>query len=410
MFLHVLRAFFVLAVVAVAWSYIAADPEPGSMLSVLQYNKPIVLMGVIALAAGVIATDIIIGQKSLLAISGLFFGIVVGMVMAFGIAIVIDLVLQSVAPDLRQPVYADVATEKLVAVKDDSGQTKYEPAIVPENQLIGYRDHPFISTLKIIIGVACCYLAVSFIIQTKDDVRFVIPYVEFAKQTKGNRPMLLDTSVIVDGRIADICDTRIVESELIVPRFVLQELQLIADSGDRLKRNRGRRGLDILNRMQLNEKIDVRIMDVHLERNDAGRGVDEMLVELALKLNGRVVTNDYNLNKIAQLRGVTVININDLANALKPVFLPGEQMQVRIIRPGEEAGQGVGYLEDGTMVVAEGGRNHVGQTITIAVTSALQTSAGRMIFGRIASANDGGQRGPARSKTARPADRPGTEA
>lgn len=383
MFLVVLRAFFVLAVVAVAWSYIAADPDPGSMLDFLQLNKPLVLIGVIVLALVVIAVDAFIGQKSLLAISGLFFGIVVGMVMAFGISVVIDLIIQSVAPDLRQPVYAEVVKETYLPVPDPSGRVVLQRSIGKENEIIGYRDHPFISTLKIIIGVACCYLAISFIIQTKDDVRFVIPYVEFAKQTKGNRPMLLDTSVIIDGRIADICETRIIESEIIVPRFVLQELQLIADSGDRLKRNRGRRGLDILNRMQLNEKTDIKIMDVHFERKDQGRGVDEMLVELAMKMGGRVVTNDYNLNKIAQLRGVAVININDLANALKPVFLPGEQLQVRIIRPGEGPGQGVGYLEDGTMVVAEGGRNHIGKTITISVTSALQTSAGRMIFGRM---------------------------
>lgn len=403
MFLHVLRAFFVLAVVAVAWSFIAADPSPGSMLDTLQFNKPLVLVGVIVLALAVIAVDIFIGQKSLLTISGLFFGIVVGMVMAFGISVIMDLVIQSVAPDLRYPVYAEVATKSLTPVPDGTGRTVLEPTISTERQLIGYRDHPFISTLKIIIGVACCYLAVSFIVQTKDDVRFVIPYVEFAKQTKGNRPMLLDTSVIIDGRIADICETSIVETELVVPRFVLQELQLIADSSDRLKRNRGRRGLDILNRMQLNEKTDIKILDVHLERKDSGRGVDEMLVELAMKMGGRVVTNDYNLNKIAQLRGVTVININDLANALKPVFLPGEQMQVRIIRPGEGPSQGVGYLEDGTMVVAEGGRNQIGKTITLSVTSALQTSAGRMIFGRMESVEPGDGGPPSRRPEGRSA-------
>ncbi len=396
MFLHVLRAMFVLAVVAVAWSFVAADDDPSSMLTFLQFNKPWVLIGVIVLALGVIGVDVIIGQKSLLALSGLFFGVLVGMVLAFGISVIIDLVIQSVAPDLRQPVHADVTKDQLVPATDRTGNAILVKQKVSTKEVIGYRDHSAISTLKIIIGVICCYLSVSFIIQTKDDIRFVIPYVEFAKQTKGNRPMLLDTSVIIDGRIADICDTRIVESELIVPRFVLQELQLIADSGDKLKRNRGRRGLDILNRMQLNEKIDIRIMDVHLEREDAKRSVDEMLVELAMKIGGRVVTNDYNLNKIAQLRGVAVININDLANALKPVFLPGEQLQVKIIRPGEESGQGVGYLEDGTMVVAEGGRSHIGETVTIAVTSALQTSAGRMIFGRM-----DGVGGPARSPTGR---------
>jgi uncharacterized protein YacL len=216
--------------------------------------------------------------------------------------------------------------------------------------------------------------------------------VEFAKQTKGNRPMLLDTSVIIDGRIADICETRISETELVVPRFVLKELQLIADSGDKLKRNRGRRGLDVLNKMQLNDKIDIQIMDVTMDRKDAKHTVDEMLVELAVKINGRVVTNDYNLNKIAQLRGVTVINVNDLANALRPVFLPGERLEVKIIRPGDEAGQGVGYLDDGTMVVVEGARDSIGESVAIAVTSSLQTSAGRMLFGRAEGVPTGGSR------------------
>ena len=395
MFLHALRALLVLVVVAVAWSFIASDEDPTSALSILQLHKQFVLIGVVLLALAVIALDIFFPQKSLLAVSGLFFGVLVGMVIAFGISLIMDLVVQSVRPDLRQPIHAEVMNEVPVTKTDPvTGQTVFEKVKVRDKAFIGYRDHPFISTMKIIIGVICCYFSVSFIFQTKDDVRFVIPYVEFVKQTKGNRPMLLDTSVIIDGRIADICDTRIIESELIVPRFVLQELQLVADSGDKLKRNRGRRGLDILNSMQMNEKIDIRIMDVHMEQGDSKRSVDELLVELGAKINGRVVTNDYNLNKIAQLRGVVVININDLANALKPVFLPGERMQVKIIRPGDESGQGVGYLEDGTMVVAEGGRAHVGKTINIAVTSSLQTSAGRMIFGRYEGNDNASDKGP----------------
>jgi uncharacterized protein YacL len=240
--------------------------------------------------------------------------------------------------------------------------------------------------LKLAIGVICCYLAVSFILQTKDDVRFVIPYVEFAKETKGSKPMVLDTSVIIDGRIADIASTRIIESELIVPRFVLHELQKIADSSDKLKRTRGRRGLDMLNKLQVNEHVEIRILDVAPERSAPDAGVDEMLVDLALQLGGNVVTNDYNLNKIAQLRGACVININDLANALKPVVLPRESLAVKVIKPGEEAGQGVGYLDDGTMVVAEGGRDRIGEIVELTVTSVLQTSAGRMIFGRLDSA------------------------
>ena len=394
MFLHVLRAAFVLAVVAVAWTYfIGAEDAPTSELGALQLHKPLVLLGVIGVALVVIALDIAISQKSLLAISALFFGIVVGMVLAFGLSLIIDLVIQSVRPDLRQPVHADVLSDEPVMKTDpNSGKTMIVREQVQDKVLVGYRDHPFVTTLKLIIGVICCYFSISFIIQTKDDVRFVIPYVEFAKQTKGNRPMLLDTSVIIDGRISDICDTRIVEAEMVVPRFVLKELQLIADSGDKLKRNRGRRGLDVLNKMQLNDKIDIQIMDVTMDRQDAKHTVDEMLVELAVKMNGRVVTNDYNLNKIAQLRGVTVINVNDLATALRPVFLPGERLEVKIIRPGDEPGQGVGYLDDGTMVVVEGAREHIGDSVPIAVTSSLQTSAGRMLFGRVDGDGAGGQR------------------
>jgi uncharacterized protein YacL len=183
---------------------------------------------------------------------------------------------------------------------------------------------------------------------------------------------------------------------MIVPRFVLEELQDIADSSDKLKRNRGRRGLDMLNRLQANDKIEIRISEARARAVEEAHGVDEKLLALALHLDGRVVTNDYNLNKVAQLRGVEVININDLANALKPVFLPGELLTVKIIKAGEEVGQGVGYLDDGTMVVAEQGRSFIGQEMKITVTSVLQTSAGRMIFGRPHS--EGGAEPPKRSR------------
>jgi uncharacterized protein YacL len=175
-----------------------------------------------------------------------------------------------------------------------------------------------------------------------------------------------------------------------VPRFVLRELQSIADSADKLKRNRGRRGLDILNRLQSMPHIDIRILDAPTA-SAPGDGVDQMLVSLAAQVHGRVVTNDYNLNKVATFRGVDVININDLANALKPAFLPGETMDVAVLKPGQEDRQGVGYLEDGTMVVVEDGKECVGKTVTIAVTSVLQTSAGRMIFGRL-EGKEGGSR------------------
>jgi uncharacterized protein YacL len=233
------------------------------------------------------------------------------------------------------------------------------------------------------LTLVCCYLSISVLLQTKDEFRFIIPYVEFSKQVKGNRPLVLDTSVIIDGRIADICETRFIDTKLIIARFVLQELQAVADSSDKLKRNRGRRGLDMLKRMQNNPKIELQMHEANLPELREVAKVDERLVVLARALGARVVTNDYNLNKIAQLQGVEVINLNELSNALKSVALPGELMTVRVVKQGDQPGQGVGYLEDGTMVVIEQGRGYVGQEVQITVTSVLQTPAGRMLFGRV---------------------------
>ena len=191
---------------------------------------------------------------------------------------------------------------------------------------------------------------------------------------------ILDTSVIIDGRIADICKTQFVEGTLIVPRFVLRELQHIADSLDVLRRNKGRRGLDKLRELQENPDVDVQIID---EDYPEIKEVDAKLVQLAKDLKARIITNDFNLNKVAELQGVTVLNINDLANALKPIVLPGETMTVKVIKEGKEFNQGVAYLDDGTMVVVENGRKYVGQTVQVEVTTTLQTAAGRMIFTRV---------------------------
>ncbi|SDO63288.1 PIN/TRAM domain-containing protein [Alkalicoccus daliensis] len=190
---------------------------------------------------------------------------------------------------------------------------------------------------------------------------------------------ILDTSVIIDGRIADICQTGFIEGTLLIPEFVLEELQHIADSSDVLKRNRGRRGLDILNKIQKELEVNVEIYEGDFEEIHE---VDSKLVKLAKVLNGFVVTNDFNLNKVCDLQGVAVLNINDLANAVKPVVLPGEVMPVQVIKDGKEQNQGIGYLDDGTMIVVEEGRNYIGKTIEVIVTSVLQTSAGRMIFAK----------------------------
>ncbi|MDP2318917.1 MAG: PIN domain nuclease [Acidobacteriota bacterium] len=190
---------------------------------------------------------------------------------------------------------------------------------------------------------------------------------------------ILDTSVIIDGRIADLCETGFIDGAMVVPQFVLKELQLVADSSDSMKRNRGRRGLDILQKIQKMAGVEVVISDVDFPEV---KEVDLKLIELARTLSGKIVTNDFNLNKVAQLRGVAVLNINELANALKPVVLPGEIMKVFILKEGKEYNQGVAYLDDGTMVVVDNARKMISKTIDIAVTSVLQTTAGKMIFGR----------------------------
>jgi uncharacterized protein YacL len=190
---------------------------------------------------------------------------------------------------------------------------------------------------------------------------------------------ILDTSVIIDGRIADICETGFVDGVLVIPQFVLRELQLIADSSDSLKRNRGRRGLDILQRMQKMATIQVQIVE---DDFPAVRDVDMKLIELARLYEGKIVTNDFNLNKVAQLQGLPVLNVNELANAMKPVVLPGETMRVFILKEGKEYNQGVAYLDDGTMVVVDNAKKMISKTIDISVTSVLQTTAGKMIFGK----------------------------
>jgi uncharacterized protein YacL len=243
------------------------------------------------------------------------------------------------------------------------------------------QDPKYESILHILSAVALSYVCISWLIQTRDDFRFIIPYVEFAKEIKGAQPWILDTSVVIDGRITDLAETGILDSELIMPHFVLMELQTIADSSDKLRRSRGRRGLDVLNRLQKIDSINLKFHD-HETPEMAGQPVDMKLVFLAKHMGGKLVTGDFNLNKVASLHDVNVLNLNEIANSLKPVFLPGEQLEVKIVKAGESPTQGVGYLEDGTMVVVEGGQNAVNQMLPVVVTSVLQTNAGRMIFSK----------------------------
>jgi len=224
------------------------------------------------------------------------------------------------------------------------------------------------------------YLSVVVAKRAASQLAIFAPQDRGSSDGKGPYRAIVDTSVIIDGRLADIAATGFVEGQMVIPRFVLKELQTIADSSDPLKRARGRRGLDVLNRIQKDPHIQVVI---HEDDVQSARDVDAKLVQLAKQLDAKVFTNDYNLNKLAEFQQVQVLNINDLANALKPVVLPGEVMTVRIVREGKEVGQGVAYLDDGTMVVVNNGRDKVGQRLDVAVTSVLQKPAGRMIFAEI---------------------------
>ncbi len=233
--------------------------------------------------------------------------------------------------------------------------------------------------IYIILG----YLGISLATTKKDELqgavqRLRIPTKERKAKVEHN-PKILDTSVIIDGRIAEIIEVGFVEGEIVVPSFVLLELQHIADSQDNLRRQKGRRGLDIINQIKQNERVHVTITNVDFEEIPE---VDSKLIQLAKDMQGQVVTTDYNLNKLANVHGIRVLNINELANAMKPIVIPGEEMTITVIKDGKEHNQGLAYLDDGTMIVVENGRKHIGTTIQVLVTSILQTSAGKMIFAK----------------------------
>lgn len=331
MALVILRIAFILVASGIA-TQIVRGPGIGDS----PWYPWLVFFGIVGLAGGVILLDVFSPRKQIDVISSVYIGLLVGFLLTYVISI-------ALAP------------------------------IIDQRQDIRH--------IYLILGMILCYTCISLLIQTKDDFRFIIPYVEFAKEVKGLKPYVLDTSVVIDGRIADLVETGILDSQIIMPRFVLNELHAIADSADKLRRARGRRGLDILNRLRNSEHVDLKIYDRELPEL-TGQPVDMKLILLAKVLSGKVITGDFNLNKVAKLHNVDVINLNDIANSLKPVFLPGESFDVRIVKPGEEAGQGIGYLDDGTMIVVEGGKEFIGRMVKVSVTSVLQTSAGRMIFGK----------------------------
>ena len=334
--LWILRGLFIfVAIGAAAWlsNTVTLPADWSSVWLVL------IFLGVLLGAFAVVIVDVLIPRKRIDLISSLYFGLLVGLVLTF--------LLRTALFPLEGNVH----------------------------------DLAFRNAVTTVMAISLCYICISVLLQTKDNFRFIIPYAEFVREIKGGKPYVLDTSAIIDGRIADVIETGIIDQPVILPRFVLAELQTIADSSDKLRRTRGRRGLDVLNRLRTSELVDFRI-DERETPEMAGQPVDMKLVLLAKHVDGKVVTGDANLNKVAKLQNVPVVNLNDLSAALRPVFLPGELFNVRVVRAGEEAGQGVGFLDDGTMVVVEGARESVGRTIRLTVTSVLQTSNGRMIFGR----------------------------
>jgi len=237
-----------------------------------------------------------------------------------------------------------------------------------------------LSRIRVILTMVFCYLGMVLALRGKDEFNIIIPYVRLRRQDQAADLILLDTSVIIDGRIVDICKTRFLGGKLVIPKFVLRELQQIADSTDSIKRQRGRRGLEILNSIQKESGSDVLI---HEEDFPESSDVDAKLVKLAKLLDAKILTVDFNLNRVASIQGIKVLNINELSNALKPVVFPGEEMRVKLIKEGKEHNQAIGYLDDGTMIVVEEGRKLLGQEVKVAVTSVLQTQAGRMIFSKL---------------------------
>jgi len=237
-----------------------------------------------------------------------------------------------------------------------------------------------LATIRVILTLIFCYLGMVMALRGKDEFNLIIPYVRLRRQDQAEEVTLLDTSVIIDGRIVDIFKTKFLTGKVIIPKFVLRELQQIADSTDPIKRQRGRRGLEMLHTIQKESGLDITI---HEEDFPETTEVDAKLVKLAKLLEAKILTVDFNLNRVASIQGIKVLNINELSNAIKSVVFPGEQMQIKLIREGKEHNQAVGYLDDGTMVVVEDARRLIGQEVKVVVTSVLQTQAGRMIFTKI---------------------------
>lgn len=337
----VLRSLFVIVMISVVVLTVASNRT-----GALDFGFSTVaglLIAAVALGLLVITVDALTPNKRLAWVVAIFVGTMLGLVGAVAVGSVIDLV--AGAWDLR------------------------ESAAV------------YLGLGKVMLGIILVYLSISVVLTTRDDFRLVIPYVEFARQVRGARPLLLDTSALVDGRFEDLGRTGIVDAPVIVAQFVIDELQALADSDDRQKRERGRRGLDVLQRLQSNPYVDLEIEELRAE----GRSVDRALVEVAKADRFRIVTTDSGLERVAQINGVACLNLNALAGAMRPGQSAGQELRLAIVKRGEAPHQGVGFLEDGTMVVVDHGAPLVGTAAEVVVTNTVQTSAGRLVFARLSS-------------------------
>lgn len=340
MLVRFIRVAFVALMLIVMLLYVLSINRNADDLEVgFAKNWWIPVLTALVLAGVFLAVDLMTPRKKISLISGVVFGLMAGLTTAWVFTAVIDLVVQS----------WDIQAGA------------------------------FVTAIKVLLGVSLSYLGITMVLQTQDEFRLVIPYVEFAKQMRGPLPLVLDTSALIDARIADIAASGLIQQTVVIPEFVLEELQLLADSRDRMKRNKGRRGLDIANKLQRMSGVDVMLDTTPTQK----KGVDLALVELCSRMPAMLVSLDVALVRIASIQKIRVLNVNDLANALKPVVIPGKMISVELIKPGEQHGQAVGYLEDGTMVVAEDGYPYIGETRELVITSSMQTAAGRLLFARV---------------------------
>lgn len=347
MLLNIIRAIFLFLAAGAFATYINQDQQIPSEIA----DHPLVaFMLLMLLVVGIITADLFVKRKRIEDISAIYFGLLVGVLLSY-------LFIQAVEPTFNQANFRD-------------GRAYY-------------------NLTSMFVLLALPYISISFLMQTKDDFRFVIPYVEFSRELKGGKPLVVDSHALIDGRIAELVDTLVIDSQMLVPDFVLEDLQRIADSGDKVRKGRGRRGLDVLSRIQQHPHAEIRIFETNYNQSNLSKSTphDQMLIDVAKSVSGRIITSDVNLNKAAGVQQIDVINLNDVANALKPKYIPGEHVRIHLMKEGESFGQGVGYLDDGTMVVCEQGKEFVGKEVDVEVTSVLQNSAGRMIFGKPSTAS-----------------------